>query len=228
MTRRAVLRGVIKVLHHRLAVTVEMRKDLGVAHGPGDGRAILVDKYGRNTKDITARPACVHLLDRVTNAAGDALVVVPLAPRSIWRKRSTRKRNRIMASFAVARVLDPLLLLQQVRVAQIPGRPVRVGVRRLAPFRVGLFVAAPAVLRTRKALRVDQITRIGRRIRGQERMPLAEVVAIGCKGLFVVSLASSVGGFALRRCLDRPKQASRTCNNGKYQQQPEGPARVSV
>src|ERR1700761_2433623 len=228
MTRRAVLRGVIEVLHHCLAVTVEMRKDLSVAHGPGDGRAALVDKHGRNTKDITARPACVHLLDRSTDAAGDALVVVPLAPRSIWRKRSARKRNRVMATFTVARVLDPLLLLQQVGVAQIPGRPVRVGVRRLAPFRMRLFVAAPAVLRSRKALGVDQLTSIGRRIRGQEGMPLAEVVAIGCKRLFVVSLASCVGSVALRRCLDRPKQASGTCNNGKYQQQTEGPARVSV
>jgi hypothetical protein len=218
----------VEVLHHRLAVAVEMSEDLGIADGARYRLAVLVDEHRRNTKDVAAGSTRVDFLDRVTDAAGNAFIVIPLAPRAIRRKRSTHQRDWVVASFTMAGVLNALLLLHQIYIAEIPGRSVRIRVCGLAPLSVGLFMAVAAILRGRKALGIDELACIGRRVRGQEGMPNPEVVAISCQRLFVVRFASGVGSFALRGCVDRPKQASSACNDGKHQEQPEYPSRIGV
>ena len=74
--------------------------------------------------DVAAGPACVHLLDGVTDAAGDPVFVIVMPGRRAFSERSGEQRHGIVAAFTVPCVGDTLFRLQQIDVALVPRGPV--------------------------------------------------------------------------------------------------------
>src|ERR1017187_2714155 len=89
-------------------MAVEMGQDLLIGDFTVDWLANVIHQNGRLRNHIAAGPACIHFLKRMTDRAGDTVVIEMAINGRILRQRARYQRNRIMASLAVARVLDAL------------------------------------------------------------------------------------------------------------------------
>jgi hypothetical protein len=164
--------------HHSLGVAVEVGQDFGVGDGASNRRALLVHQDGRNAHHVAADSGGVGRLNRVAGGAGDAFVFERTLFGHALREIAGEQGDRVMATFAVAGELHALLVDHHVDVLQIPGGAEAVGVHRLPPLVVGLFVAMPAVFGRVEALRALKLA-VGRHgVGGQERRFFAERVVV--------------------------------------------------
>ena len=176
-------------------VAIQMRQNLAIRDRSRDRRAGLIDQNSRNSHDKATGAACVHLLDRVADGAGHAVLIVRAFARRGIGQGTGDQRDRVVAALAVPRIGNAFLRSQQVHVLQIVGDPVRVRMGGLSPLRVRLLMAVPAILGGGKGLWIQEGPGVRRRVRGQKRgrLLMPELVVLVGRDFCVVSQASRSG-----------------------------------
>ena len=179
MTHSAKLRRAIKIFHHRAGVQFWLGKDVVVRNRPGHRRAIFVQHHRRHAHHVASRAAgALDLLDRMADHAGHAVFIEAAIHRGIFAQRAGEQRRRIVATFAMPRVLDALAHDDQVHILDVKRIAKRIGVRRFAPLAVRIFVALGAVSGGRDLLRPQKSFEIRLGLAREKRIfPEAMVVA---------------------------------------------------
>src|SRR4051794_20604931 len=96
-------------------------------------RALRREHHGGDSHNVASRPAGVlNLGDGMAGHAGDAIIVKAAVYFGTFSERAGKQGDRVMASFAMARVLDPLGVYQHVHVLHIERISERISVRRLS------------------------------------------------------------------------------------------------
>ena len=97
MARRAELRRAVEVLHHRLAMAIEVGKDLAVGDFARNRLSVLINQHSRYAHDVAARPSGINLLNGVAHRTRDTILVVGAFLRTILGQGSGYKSDRIVA-----------------------------------------------------------------------------------------------------------------------------------
>ena len=113
MAGGAELGGLEERAHDGLGVAVEVGEDLGVGDGAGDGRAGFIDEDGGDAHDVAAGSGGVSGDDGVAGGAGDAFLLEGALFGHALRQVAGEQGDRVVAAFAMAGVLDALLVDEQ-------------------------------------------------------------------------------------------------------------------
>ena len=179
VTHRAKFRRAVEIFHHRARVQLGLGEDVVVRNRPGHRRAIFIQHHRRHAHHVASGAAGVlYLLDGMADHAGHAVFIEAAIHRGIFAQRAGEQRRRIVATFAMPRVLDALAHDDQVHILDVKRIAKRIGVRRFAPLAVRIFVALAAIGGGRDLLRLEKSFEIRFGLAGQKRIfPKAMVVA---------------------------------------------------
>ena len=184
--------GLEERAHHSLFVAIEVRENFGIRDGTRYRLTLFVDEDCGHSHDVAAGAGGVRRLDGVADGAGDAFLLEGTLFGHALGEIAGEEGDGVVATLAVARELDPLLIDEHVDVLQVPGLPEAVGVNGLAPLVIGLLVAAAAVFGREDAAGIDELTVGGHGVRREEWGFLAEGVVVA-DGDGVVELGGGAG-----------------------------------
>ena len=115
----------------------------------------------------------------MTGGASQAVLVKGAIDLRVRGQSARQHGDRIVAAIAVPRELDAFGADQDVDAGPVERRAERVGVQRLTPLVVGLFVAMAAILRLRKSAGLNELVALDGSIAGQRQVVLAETKIVG-------------------------------------------------
>src|SRR5580658_6112134 len=128
----------------------------------------------------------------MTGGAGQAVLVKGAIDVGVRCQPAREDDDWIMAAIAVARELDAFGADEDVDAGAVERRAEGVGVQRLTPLAVGLFVAMLAVLGFRKSAGLNEVIALDGCIAGEREIVFAEKKVVSLANLVGVILAFGV------------------------------------